>query len=171
MTSESILKFATSHGITTTVLHQDKLLAKYNPPDRKHAKAMTYQIEGNHALFFKNPRCMIFREPVKKNARKIRGIQKSNINLGRARRREHTYWTDNLDLLREDFMVRGLCPKITVSEPHVLKSLTVGKLTLKREPNYGDEIRAWLKTVGLPWSGEALPAASFKALLHLLKPK
>ena len=96
VTSESILKYANKHGVTTTVLYQDRLLAKYNPPDRKHAKAMTYQIEGKHALFFKNPRCMIFREPLKKSSRKIRGIQKSNIDLGRARRRGHTgptIWT------------------------------------------------------------------------------
>ena len=75
VTSESILKYANKHGITTTVLYQDKLLAKYNPPDRKHAKAMTYQIEGKHALFFKNPRCMIFREPVKKAQERSEGLR------------------------------------------------------------------------------------------------
>ena len=45
ITSDSILKYATENGITTTVLYNDKLLAKYNPPDRSHTKAMTFAIE------------------------------------------------------------------------------------------------------------------------------
>jgi hypothetical protein len=170
VTSEAILKYANTHGITTTVLYQDKLLAKYNPPDRTHRKCMTYQIDGRHALFYKNPRVMIFREPLKKKLRKDSRECEVGYKPWQGED-EGTYWIDNLDLLRQDFMLRGICPKITVSEPHVLKSLTVGKLTLKREPKYGDEIREWLKTLGLPWCGEALPAASFKALQHLLKPK
>ena len=66
ITSESILKYATEHNITTTVLYNDKLLAKYNPPDRKFRKCMTYAIDGAHALFYQNPRVMICRDPVKK---------------------------------------------------------------------------------------------------------
>ena len=64
VTSESILKYATEHNITTTVLYNDKLLAKYNPPDRKFRKCMTYAIDGAHALFYQNPRVMICRDPV-----------------------------------------------------------------------------------------------------------
>ena len=68
ITSDSILKYATENGITTTVLYNDKLLAKYNPPDRSHTKAMTFAIEKNHALFYRNPRVMISKDPIKKNS-------------------------------------------------------------------------------------------------------
>ena len=64
ITSDSILKYATENGITTTVLYNDKLLAKYNPPDRSHTKAMTFAIEKNHALFYRNPRVMISKDPI-----------------------------------------------------------------------------------------------------------
>ena len=58
-----------------------------------------------------------------------------------------------------------------MSEPHALKSITVGNLTLKKEPKYCNEIREWLKILNIPWAGEGLPAASLKALYHLLKPR
>ena len=84
---------------------------------------------------------------------------------------EGTFYVEHLDYYREEFLKAGKCPRITVSEPHCLKSLTVGKLTLKKEPNHGPEIREWMKTLNVPWGGEALPAASLKVLLHLLKPR
>ena len=39
---------------------------------------------------------------------------------------------------------QGICPKITVSSPHELRSLKVGNCIIKKEPRNGEEIREWL---------------------------
>ena len=57
------------------------------------------------------------------------------------------------------------------SSPHVIKSLTLGKLIIKKEPENLLEIREWLKNLNLPWYGEGLPSTSRRVLLTLLKPK
>ena len=172
ITSTSILQYARENHITTTVLHNDGLLAKYKPERgfRKHSRAMTYQVEGSHALFYKNPRVMITKDPPK---RKLRTEAHPHEAVFKAYQGEEdgVFYFDDLDFLRREFLEGGRCPKVTVSAPHVLKSLTVGKCVIKKDPPNGNQVRDWLKKLNLPWCGDGLPSASLRVLLHLLRPK
>ena len=73
--ASSILTYAQEKNITTTVLYADNVVGRHKPSDRKHCKAMTFAIEGNHALFYKNPRVMLKRAPAKRRLRNEKAVQ------------------------------------------------------------------------------------------------
>ena len=170
ITGESILIFAEKYRIHTTVLYNDEILTSYKPPNRKHCRCMSFSIEGNHALFFKNPRVLLQKKPPK---RKLRQDPKPIVAkfVPYEGLQDGTFYFENLDWLRQEFLNQGLCPRVTVSSPHCLKSLTIEKCKILKEPEHGPEIREWLENLGLPWYGDSLPACSLRVLLHLRKPQ
>jgi len=129
---------------------------------------MSFCIEGGHALLLKNPRVFLHTQPPKRKLRQ--GPRPNAVEFvpyeGLA---EGTYQFENSDYLRREFLNQGLCPRITVSSPHCLKSFTIEKCKMPKEPEHGPEIRAWLSNLRSPWYGEALPAASLRGLTSSLE--
>ena len=82
-----------------------------------------------------------------------------------------TFYYEDLDTLRLEFLNSGTCPQVTASAPHCLKSLKVGKCIVKKDPEHSEQLRAWLEKLNQPWLGDGLPAASLRVLLSLLQPK
>ena len=170
LTAQSILTYAQEKNITTTVLYADNVVGRHKPLDRKHRKAMTFAIEGNHALFYKNPRVMLNRAPAKRKLRTEKAPQPVQWVPYEGLQDGTFYYTD-LDTLRLEFLNLGTCPQVTASAPHCLKSLKVGKCIIKKDPVHSEQLRAWLRNMGLEWLGDGLPSASLRVLLSLLQPK
>jgi len=167
-TAKSILVFTEKYRIHTTVLYNDEIFKSYKAPNQKHCRCMSFCIEGGHALFLKNPRVLLQKKPP---TRKLRQDPRPNAEefMPYEGLADGTYWLENLDYWRQEFLNQGLCIRITVSSPHCLKSLTIEKCKILKEPEHGLEIREWLSNLGLPWYGGALPAASLRGLTSSLE--